>query len=283
MSQISFLGTGLLGAAFAEAALGRGDSVSVWNRTASKAQALQQFGARVAATPSDAVRGAERVHLVLRDDAAVGEVIAACRDALEPGAIIIDHSTTLPSATRTRSAELNAAGVRYLHCPVFIGPAAARKGDGIILAAGEEQLFEAVRPALERQATTVRYYGSDAGKAAAVKLAGNAFIVGIGGLVADALTVGTRGGTTGDEVLEALGWFNSANIVRGRGRNMVNDNFPPSFELTMARKDLQLMIETAGGAVAMLPGLAARMDEMIQRGFGSEDYSVVGKQVRSEK
>src|SRR5690606_386985 len=127
--------------AFAEAALGRGDTVSVWNRTASKAQSLQQFGARVAATPADAVRGAERVHLVLRDDAAVEQVIAACRDALEPGAIIIDHSTTLPSATRERSAALNAAGVRYLHCPVFIGPAAARKGDGIILAAGEQQLF----------------------------------------------------------------------------------------------------------------------------------------------
>ena len=59
---------------------------------------------------------------------------------------------------------------------------------------------------------------------------------------------------------------------------MVDDNFPPSFELSMARKDLQLMIETASiERLAMLPGLAARMDEMMARGFGSEDYSVVGK------
>ncbi|HRP07355.1 MAG TPA: NAD(P)-binding domain-containing protein, partial [Gemmatimonadales bacterium] len=209
MSQVAFLGTGLLGSAFVEAALARGDQVTVWNRTASKAASLRQFGATIAATPADAVRGAERVHLVLRDDAVVGEVIAACRAALEPAAIIVDHTTTLPASTAERSRSLAREGVRYLHCPVFIGPAAARKGEGITLAAGQPELFESVRPALERQATTVRYYGEDPGRAAAIKLAGNAFIVGIGGLVADALTVGSSGGATGDEILEALGWFNS--------------------------------------------------------------------------
>lgn len=278
MSKITFIGTGLLGSAFVEAALGRGDEVTVWNRTAARAEPLRSLGARVAESPADAVKGAERVHVVLKDDDSVEQVIAMFKDHLDPAAVIVDHTTTRPDRTAKRSRDYAASGVRYLHCPVFIGPAAARKGEGIILAAGRQDLYDVVRPALERQAQRVVYYGEEPGRAAAIKLAGNAFIVGIGGLIADALAVGRKGGASGDEILDALGWFNSANIVRGRGRNMVDDNFPPSFELAMARKDLQLMIETASvERLAMLPGLAARMDEMIALGFGSEDYSVVGK------
>ncbi|MFN9088117.1 MAG: NAD(P)-binding domain-containing protein, partial [Gemmatimonadaceae bacterium] len=76
MAHIAYLGTGLLGSGFVEAALQRGDSVTVWNRTREKAAALIPFGALVADTPADAVRGAERVHLVLKDDAVVEEVIS---------------------------------------------------------------------------------------------------------------------------------------------------------------------------------------------------------------
>ena len=67
MATIAYLGTGLLGSGLIEAAAKRGDSVTVWNRTIEKARALEQFGVRVAETPADAVRGAERVHLVLKD------------------------------------------------------------------------------------------------------------------------------------------------------------------------------------------------------------------------
>ena len=73
--MVAFLGTGLLGGAFAEAAAKRGDSVAVWNRTMDKATALEVFGVRAMPTPADAVKGASRVHLVLKDDAVVNEVI----------------------------------------------------------------------------------------------------------------------------------------------------------------------------------------------------------------
>ena len=82
MTHIAFLGTGLLGSAFVEAAVKRGDDVTVWNRTAHKARALEAFGARVADSPADAVRDVARVHLVLSDDAVVEEVIAALRPGL---------------------------------------------------------------------------------------------------------------------------------------------------------------------------------------------------------
>src|SRR3954468_17045157 len=104
MANIAYLGTGLLGSAFVEAALGRGDSVTVWNRSPDKAKALEKFGARAAASPADAVRGAERVHLVLKDDAVVEDVITQLRAGLEPDAVIVDHTTTQPELTAERAA-----------------------------------------------------------------------------------------------------------------------------------------------------------------------------------
>ena len=96
MPNIAFLGTGLLGSALVEAALKRGgDEITVWNRTSDKARALEQFGARVAASPAEAVRGAARVHLVLKDDDVVEQVIAACRPGLGPDTIIVDDATVL--------------------------------------------------------------------------------------------------------------------------------------------------------------------------------------------
>ena len=124
MANIAFLGTGLLGSAFAEAAAKRGDAVTAWNRSPQKVEGLAQFGVKSAATPADAVRGASRVHLVLKDDAVVEEVISAARSALSADAVLIDHTTTLPALTAERAARLNREGLKYLHCPVFMGPPA---------------------------------------------------------------------------------------------------------------------------------------------------------------
>lgn len=274
---ITYLGTGLLGSAFVEAALARGDQVTVWNRTASKTQSVQRLGAVVAGTPGDAVRGASRVHLVLRDDDSVDDVIAQCRGQLAPETIIVDHTTTLPQRTAERCARLQREGVRYLHCPVFIGPNAARKGEGIIVVSGRTDLFDAVRPALQAQAARVEFLGERPDLAAVAKLVGNAFNVGMTGLVADALAVGKGAGVASGELLDVLGWFSSTGIVSGRGRAMVRGDFAPNFELGMARKDLQLMIETAEpGAVPMLAGLAARMDALLAEGHDHDDFAVVG-------
>lgn len=276
MASIAFLGTGLLGSGFAEAALGRGDQVTVWNRTPSKAQALAAHGARVADTPAAAVRDAVRVHLVLQDDASVDEVVAALRPGLGADAIIIDHTTTLPALTAERARRLNAEGVRYLHCPVFIGPAAARDSEGIILASGPQALFDEVKDALGRQATRVEYFGERPDLAAVYKLCGNALILGITGLVADVFTVAHGAEVAPPDALKLLEFFNPAGIVAGRGKRMSAADFTPGFELTMARKDLRLMIETAKLPLAALPGIAARMDTLIAEGHGGADIGVLG-------
>ena len=150
MANIAFLGTGLLGGAFAEACAKRGDSVTAWNRSQDKVLALATFGVKSAKTPADAVRGAARVHLVLKDDAVVDEVIAAARAGLSADAVIIDHTTTLPTLTAERSQRLNALGIKYLHGPVFMGPPAARNAQGSMMVAGPAPLFERVKDDLAK-------------------------------------------------------------------------------------------------------------------------------------
>lgn len=278
MTQIAFLGTGLLGSGLVEAAAKRGDQITVWNRTIEKARALEPFGVKVAATPADAVRDARRVHLVLKDDAVVNEVIAAFRPALSAQAVIADHTTTQPALTAERSRRLNAEGVRYIHCPVFIGPAAARLGQGTIMASGPRALFEAIRDALARMAERVEYLGERPDLAAVYKLCGNAFIIGMSALVADVLAVAAGAKVPPTDALGVVQYFNPAATISGRGKQMAAGNFSPSFELAMARKDIRLMIETAGDQVlATLPGIAARMDELIAQGEGSADLAVMGK------
>lgn len=277
MANIAFLGTGLLGSAFVEAAQQRGDQVTAWNRTIDKARKLEASGARVATSPADAVRGAERVHLVLKDDAAVEEVVAALRPGLASSTIIVDHTTTLPTLTAERATRLNTAGVKYLHCPVFIGPAAARKSQGIIMASGPGALFESVKPALEKQAAQVEYLGERPDLAAVYKLLGNAFIIGIMGITSDVFAVARGAGVEALDALKLLDFWNPAAVIKGRGRSMANQDFTPSFELTMARKDMRLMLETAEGQpLAMLPGLATRMDAVIAEGYGDRDMAVIG-------
>jgi 3-hydroxyisobutyrate dehydrogenase-like beta-hydroxyacid dehydrogenase len=278
MAQIAYLGTGLLGGAFVEAALARGDQVTIWNRTAAKAEALVVHGAMVAATPAAAVAGAERVHLVLRDDAVVDAVIAALRPGLAPHAIILDHTTTQPDLTAARMTRLADEGVAYLHCPVFIGPAAARAGEGIILVSGRAGWYDRVRPALEAQARRVEYLGDVGGRAATIKLAGNAWILGIVALIADVFAIGRGGGLSPDALLPWLDSFDPKRIVMGRGTRMAAGDFAASFELAMARKDVGLMLAAAGTEpIAMLAGLAARMDQLIAAGEGARDISVIGR------
>lgn len=285
MTRIAFLGTGLLGSALIEAAAARGgDQITVWNRSADKAKALETFGVTAAASPADAVRGAARVHLVLKDDAVVEDVIEALRPGLGADAVIVDHTTTQPELTAARAKRLNAEGVRYLHCPVFIGPAAARQGQGTILASGPRALFDAVKEDLGRMAARVEYFGERPDAAAVYKLCGNAFIIGINAVVADVLAVGHEAGLAPEDVMSVIEYFNPAAIIAGRGKAMIGRDYTPSFELVMARKDVRLMMETSGGQpLATLPGIAARMDELIRQGHGAADLAVMGSDATAQR
>lgn len=276
MANIAFLGTGLLGAALAEAAATRGDAVAAWNRSPEKARSLARFGVVPAASAADAVRGAARVHLVLRDDAVVDEVIAAARPGLAADAVLVDHSTTLPRLTALRAERLRAEGIAYLHCPVFMGPAAARSAQGSMLVAGPRTLFERVEPALARMTGRIEYLGERADLAAANKLLGNAMIIGLVAVAADVLALARASDVGAADAVRLLGLLDLNAMVAARGVKMAAGDFAASFELAMARKDLRLMLETAGDRpLAALPAIAGRMDELIAAGHGQRDASVL--------
>lgn len=277
--MIAFLGTGLMGAGFVRAFLARGENVTVWNRTRSRAEALAADGARVADSPADAVRGATRVHLSLLDDAAVDDVLAQLLPALEPGAVVIDHSTTAVQTTAQRAERLAALGVRFLHAPVFMGPGNAREGTGTMLVAGPRSIFDEVHAELDRMTGTVRYMGERPDLAAAFKLFGNMMIMFVVSGLADLYSLARGLDIDPREAYTLFRDFNPSGQVAGRGKRMAEGDYtPPMFELSAARKDIRLMQQSAdasGATLHVLPAIAERFDEIIAAGFGSEDLGVI--------
>ncbi len=275
MAAITFLGTGLMGAALAEAAMKRGDGVTAWNRTPSKAKALEILGARFSPTVQEAVSGAERVHIMLADDAAVDSVLESAGDALR-ASLVVDHSTTSPAGTAERAKRLEARGIAFLHAPVFMTPEMCRNAGGLMLVAGTQATFERAKSALRAMTGRLEYLGERRDLAAANKLFGNAMIIAVCSGLADVYAMAASLGIEAIDAHALFGKFNPTGVLGYRGAAMANGDYTPTFELTMARKDARLMIDAAKGReLAVLPGVARRMDVLIERGFGSDDMGVL--------
>jgi len=271
--RIAIIGTGLIGRAMAERALEQGHEVSVWNRTRAKAEPLAALGAEVCDTPADAAAGAARVHVIVSDDAAVDQVLAALASSPAP---VIDHTTTTPMGTAARAARMAEAGRVYLHAPIFMSPANARAGRGIILAAGARDVFDRFEPALRQMTGKVWWLGARPDLAAAYKLFGNAATIGLTAALADVYTMADALGIAASDALSLFDVFDPAGVLKYRGKSMAAGDYAPSFELSMARKDVRLMLEAAGERpLATLPGIAARMDVLLARGHGDEDLGVL--------
>ncbi len=277
MSHIAFLGVGLIGAALATASARRGDAIVAYNRTTSRAEALRPHGVALAQSAVEAVTGAAFVHLALSDDAALDAVLTdALCDALSFDAILIDHTTASPAGVVARAARLARRGVAYLHAPVFMSPQACLDAAGVMLVAGAQPLFERAQGRLEVMTGRLQYLGERADAAASYKLFGNALIIALTAGLADVITMGRQLGFSPEQAYELLAFFTPANTLQQRGRRMAQGDYTPSFELTMARKDVRLMMEAAQGApLATLPGIAARMDALIEAGHGAQDLGVL--------
>src|SRR5262249_13523246 len=280
MATVGFLGTGLLGSGMVERMLKRGETVTVWNRTASKGRALEPLGAKVAATPGDAVAGADRVHMTLPDDAVVDHMVESVRGQLRTDAIVIDHSTTSPRGTAARVPRLNADGIRFLHAPVFMSPQMARDGVGIMLVAGPRAVFEAAQPALAPMTGDVWYTGEQPDRAAAYKIFGNSMIFVIAAGIADVFAMAKGLDIAAADALAVFSKFQPTGVIKGRGEKMARGDFSATFELAMARKDMRLMLDAADGQpMVVLPAIAARMDDAIGKGHGREDLGIIAAEV----
>jgi 3-hydroxyisobutyrate dehydrogenase len=274
----AFLGMGLLGSNFVRAMIKKGETVQVWNRTTSKAQELEKVGAKVFVRVQDAVQGATEIHCTLKDDAAVDEVLKAAEIGLTPGAIIIDHTTTSKEGAVKRTQTWKEKGFTYLHAPVFMGPANALDATGFMLLSGDETIINTLSPALSKMTGKLLYFGTEVGKAAAMKLAGNAFLVCLTAGLKDTLTLSKALGVSIEDLLTLFNSWNPGAHVPARLQRMTGaDHTQPSWELNMARKDTQLFLDAAQNQLVLMPAIAALMDEFISKGFGNHDWTVIGK------
>ena len=146
--MVAFLGMGLLGTNFVKAMLKKGAEVQVWNRTPDKATALETDGAKAFALPADAVRNADVIHVTLKDDASVSDVLNLAQSGFKPGAIIVDHTTTSVEGAIERTKLWKERGYTYLHAPVFMGPINALESTGFMLVSGDQSVISKLEPQL---------------------------------------------------------------------------------------------------------------------------------------
>jgi 3-hydroxyisobutyrate dehydrogenase and related beta-hydroxyacid dehydrogenases len=271
----AFLGMGLLGSNFVKAMINKGETVQVWNRTASKSAIP---GARPFADVKDAVRGATMVHLTLKDDDSVDEVLTAAEAGLMPGALIIDHTTTSKEGAIRRTAYWKEKGFIYQHAPVFMGPINALESTGIMLLSGDEKVIDRVYPHLSPMTGQLINFGPEVGKAAAMKLAGNAFLVCLTAGLRDTLVLSNALDISLYDLLTLFDNWNPGAGVSSRLKRMTTaDHSQPSWGLNMARKDTRLFLDTAGNNMVLMPVIAQLMDKLIAQGMGGMDWTVMGK------
>jgi 3-hydroxyisobutyrate dehydrogenase len=277
----AFLGMGLLGSNFVKAMRKKGDEVQVWNRTASRAQALESEGAKAFENVTDAVRGADIVHLTLRDDESVDEVLKNAEAGLKPGVLIIDHTTTSVDGAIARTQTWKTKGFTYLHAPVFMGPPNALESTGYMLVSGDQDVIKKAESELSKMTGKLLNLGAVEGKAAGMKLAGNLFLQVMTVGISDMLALAKGLGISGAEVQGLFNEWNPAAAMPARLKRILSGNFEqPSWELVMARKDSGLMMAEAekhNAHLTAIPAIAAEMDKWIEKGHGSQDWSVIAK------
>ena len=275
----AYLGTGLLGANFVKAMIKKGDKVNVWNRTASKAKALEEFGAKAFDNVADAVKDADVIHMTLKDDATVNEVLAAAAPGLKAGAVIIDHTTTSSEGAIERTKNWKEKGYTYLHAPVFMGPPNALESTGYMLVSGDQDVIKKVEPQLAKMTGKVINFGPEEGKAASMKLIGNLFLITLTAGISDTLALARASGIASADVSELFDSWNPAAAMPARLKKMAQGDFKqPSWELNMARKDAGLMVAAAKAGdvkLTVIPAVVEVMDKWIEKGHGNDDWSVI--------
>ena len=279
--KIAFFGAGLMGSGFVRRALANGWQVNVWNRSPAKARALAASGAQPFDDAGDALSGVDRIHLSLADDESVDAVLEPLAPAIPAGCWIVDHTTTAVRPTAARVARWDARGRVFVHAPVFMGPAHAAEGSGLMLVSGERTRHDALLPALQQMTGKVHYVGEAPERAAAFKLFGNLTLIGLLGVLGDVNRLAHAVGIGTKEAFALFEQFNPGQTLPARAARISDGGYDkPSFEIAMARKDVRLMIEEArrGGVdLYVMPGVAAMFDAALARGEGALDAAAAAR------
>src|SRR5437660_2880692 len=265
-----------------------GYELTVWNRNADKCEALCPRGARVADTPTDAVRDVDLVMYSLSNDQAVEEVVFGAKGILRginQGQIAIDMSTVLPTTSLREQEAYAKRGVDFLDAPVFGSKQESADAKLWIMAAGNKAVFEKVKPILEHLGQTVHYFGKN-GNAAAMKLVGNLIVALEMEALAEGLILAQKAGLDLKTVMEVVkvADFRSPLLVNN-GQNILKRDFSTSFALNLMLKDAGLIKNFAESLQSPIPALHVaekNLESAVALGFGQENASALIKALEKD-
>jgi 3-hydroxyisobutyrate dehydrogenase len=279
--QIAILGTGGMGAPIARDLLGAGFPVTVWNRTASRAEALAGDGATVAPTAREAASGARIVLTMLTDGAATTDTMDGDEGAakgMEPGSIWIQMGT-VGVDWADRLAKIAADHqIAYVDAPVSGSTGPAEQGALVVLASGPENARSGVQPVFDVIGRRTFWLGR-AGNGSRMKVVLNNWLAASTEALAETLALSDALGLDPDEFAEVFDDNPMASAyAQAKGQAMIAGDFTPGFPLRLAFKDTGLALDAAREAGVELPVTAAlesRWRTAISRGHGDEDLSAI--------
>ena len=284
--KVAIIGTGRMGSAAAERLSGLGYEVILWNRTREKAEELaKRINARVAATPFEAVQEAKYGLLFLSDEDAIYGVLSGFHRM--DGAVIVNHATITPQASKRYEGFVKALGGCYVEAPVLGGPSAVRSGKALFVAAGERICLNTARPVLEDLAGELIILGEDTAKAAGLKLAFNSLLIGTVELLAESTILAESYGVdpeTFKDVLSRTVFAAAAEKYIPRMRRDPGE--PASFTLRMAMKDLEYALRA--GYPFDIPQPATAGTHAMYRtasriGYANSDYTRIYHAIKGKR
>jgi 3-hydroxyisobutyrate dehydrogenase-like beta-hydroxyacid dehydrogenase len=251
-----------------------GHELTLWNRTRSRAEAVGV--GRVAATPAEAVAGAEEVISILTDADAVRAAYLGAEGAAKvaQGKVFVEMSTAGPDIAKELAPLIEKAGAQFVEAPVLGSVGAVESGTLVIFAAGREAAIERARPVL-KDLGEVRRVG-DIGSAASLKLVANSMLAGVSALAAELQSAGTAAGLNPEDVFWVLSRI--APVLNARKAGFVEHRYSPiTFALRDALKDLRLALDLYESTGATTPLIKATKDlyERAARTAGELDMSAI--------
>lgn len=282
--KIGFIGLGNMGCAIAGHLVAAGHEVTVWNRSADKARALVERGARQAATPAQAAHG-EVVFTMLANDEALARVVFAEDGLLTSNAKAIHVSmSTISVALAERLTEAHAAGGAFVSAPVFGRPFAAQAGKLAVVAAGPRQALDTCEPLFATFAQHTFRVGDEPRLANVVKLCGNFMIMSAIEFLAEAMTLAGKSGVDKAVLLDVLtNTLFAAPVFKTYGDILLHEQFEPAgFAAPLGLKDMNLVDAAALSAKVPMPFLGVLRGHLlaaIARHGEDVDWSAIAKVV----
>lgn len=283
--NIGFIGLGNMGSAMARNLIKAGHTLTVYNRTRSRAEALQSEGAKIAATPAEAAANAEALITMLADDAAVEAVLFSPGEAisaLRAGAVHVSMSTISVALSRRLAQAHREGRQHYVSATVFGRPDAAAAAKLFVIAAGAPEQLRYCQPIFDAVGQKTFVAGGDPPAANVIKLAGNFLITATIEGLAEALALIRKHGLDPNAFLEFLtGSLFSAPVYHNYGSMIAADKFEPAgFKLPLGFKDNRLLLSAAEQAEVPMPLASLVHDRFVTalaQGLGEADWAAIAR------